>query len=321
MGPMKILIADISALSLWDRGIANRARPVDAVSLEDFRVELRALNELDPERFGLRRPAHVMIPAGQPRPRSSHWQGHFWNKPIPPGSVCQIDSGVFIATPEFVFACMLYRLGFLDLVKLGMELTGSYSTLVAPGDGFIVRPPLTTVRGLSDYLRKVNTKASAGVAAHTIGMMADNVESPMECAARMMLCLPYRYGCPGFAKPEMNHAIQLDSKERQLLGKGHLRCDAFWERENVALEYKGGIHGTEVKLRSDTARENILLSRGITVVPATYASLATDEGFACLCEALSGALGKRLRFPKDHLSRLHRTRGVVLRGNTCSWIH
>ena len=317
---MRLLITDISALSLWDHGIGARAHVADIRNLEGFYVDFDVVRSMEPERFGIDRPGDLLVPDGETRPWSSAWHGHFWNMPLPRGSVYQIDDGVYIASPELIFARLARRLGYIDTIKLGIELCGRYSTLVLPGEDYLKRPPLTNAEKLLAYVSTLYAQSNYGVALRAARFAADNVESPMECATRILLCLKYRHGCPGFPMPEMNHVIELDGEERRLLRKNSLRCDAYWEHPMVAVEYKGNVHEGESSLRKDTARENILLSRGITVVSATYASLSTDAGFACLCEALAKALGKRLRFPSGYLDRLHQTRGIVLRGNTCTWV-
>ncbi|MDO4399910.1 MAG: hypothetical protein Q4D27_03055 [Coriobacteriia bacterium] len=317
---MKLLISDISALSLWDHGIGARARVADIHDLEGFRVDADVMRAIEPERFGIARPGDLLVSGGEVRPWSSAWHGHFWNQPLPQESVYQIDDGVYIASPELAFVRLARRLGYIDAIKLGVELCGRYSTLVPPGEDYLKRPPLTNAEKLVAYVETLYSRSQYGVAHRAARFAADNVESPMECATRILLCLKYRHGCPGFPMPEMNHVIELEGEERRLLRKSSLRCDAYWERPAVAVEYKGSVHEGESSLRKDTARENILLSRGITVVPATYASLSTDAGFACLCEALAKALGKRLRFPAGYLERLHQTRSIVLRGNICTWV-
>ena len=318
---MKLLVCGISALELWDSGIARRAHPTNIVSLGAFGPDLGRLASLSPRQMGLKEPCEILVPPGTPRICNSRWLGRYWSGAILPGSIFSIGRGLYITSPEICYLQMAPRLGVIDSAKLAMELCGPYSTIVAPGSWYLERPALTSKDALSSYLVKSGLGSVNSHARRALVFAADDIESPMEGAMKLFVNLPYRYGCPGFPEGEINHEVPLTPEESRMLDKGKLRCDEFWGFKKRALEYKGELsHSGEPNLRKDTARENILRSKGITVINATYDSLSTEKGFEALCLALSKGLGKRLRIPDNgYLQRQAATRNEILRGGTCTW--
>lgn len=323
---MNMLLTDISALELWDGAVASAASPTLIRDLGRFAPDFASLQKLDPQSLGLGKPGHLLIPGKGNHPHNANWHCHFWNKPLPPGSIFQISKDAFLASPELCFVQMARRMEFIDVIKLGLELCGFYSTLVPSGHPMRRRPPLTTRDKLAAFVSSTRSATASSTAVRALGYIDDGAESPMESASRILLCLPYRHGCPGFPKPQMNTRIELDSSECRMLRKRFLRCDLYWPLKGagvngVALEFKGEeAHSGNENWKSDIARETVLASHGIRVISATYASLATQAGFDALTCALAKELGKRLRFPEGYLVRQNRTRSMVLRGNTCSWL-
>ena len=319
-----MIIAGISALELWDKGLASRVDPCDIRALESFAVDSQALQTQVPREYGLSEPGHLLVPPGGPRPRIKRWHCHAWGKELAPGSLYRVTTrkGLYVASPELCFVQLSSSLGFLDSIKLGMELCGHYSTLIPPGRDYRKRPPLTSLDKLDAYVKQSFAGGGRSVAERALKETVPNSASPMETASKMLLCLPRRYGCPRFKVPELNKRVDITEDERHLLGCEFLRTDMSWG--NLVYEYKGvDSHTRTGDLAHDTARENVLRAKGFQVVSATFSSLYTEEGFAALTSALAKAMGVRVRRDSkdmsEYLERQAQTRAIVLRGRTCSW--
>ena len=319
-----IIIAGISALELWDKGLASRVESCDIGKLDLSTVDAHGLQQQKPWELGISEPGHLLVPSDGYRPYTKLWRCHTWGKELPTGSLYRAKTReeLYIASPEFCYLQLAQSIGFLDSIKLGMELCGWYSTLVPEGREYRKRPPLTSIERLDEYVRQACAAGGRSLAERSLKEVAPNSASPMETASKILLCLPRRYGCPRFRTPELNKRVEIAEEEKRLLGTQFLRTDLRWG--DVVLEYKGiGSHTRTGDLAHDTARENVLRSKGLNVISATYNSLCTEEGFAALTAALANAMDIRIRRnAKDmpqYLECQAQTRAIVLRGKTCSW--
>ena len=78
---------------------------------------------------GLVVPIDVLVDDPAERRNSSLLRCHVWNRPLPERSFIDIGDGVFVSAPELCFMQMCKNYEVTELVRLGYELTGSYSLM------------------------------------------------------------------------------------------------------------------------------------------------------------------------------------------------
>ena len=318
---MGILIADISALELWDKGLRKRIVRYPDVAPEDFLLSASQRRQINPGDYGVSGPIRLVALGRRIHHSSARWHYSYWDKPLPPHSIAQITDDIYVATPEFCFLRMAPKLGFYDAVKLGMELCGRYSTLVAPGQDYRQRPPLTSGDDLRAYLDAALGADSRSIARHAARHILDGAESPGETATAMELCLPFRHGGFGFEAPELNKQIELTPDERKATGRRNLRCDLYWEKHAMACEYFGKeAHEGAYNVQRDSVRENILYGRGIMMIPVSHAALMEAEQMEPIAQRLARRMNRRLRLPQDFGEKQAHARDEIMRGGRCSWL-
>ena len=139
----------------------------------------------------------------------------------------------------------------------------------------------------------------------------DGSASPMETNTALLLCLPPLEGGYGFELPTMNAMVGAGLRQRSVTRRSCYRCDLFWERGKVAVEYDSDLwHTGAERIASDSARRNALAAMGITVVDVTRLQINDLAEFDRIAHVLARLLGKTLRRPSAKQMRkrveLHR---------------
>ena len=319
---MKLLIRDISAIGLWDRGLASRVQPAQDDELHGFTLSARERSAIDPARYGAGVPLQLLSLGDGFHAVSRNWAYQSWGKPVPPGSIMRATEEIYVASPEFCFLRMAPELGFYDAVKLGMEMCGYYSTLVQQGQGYRKRPPLTTSQKLLNYLLQAVKPSSKSIALRAAKHIQDGSASPGETASHMELCLPFRYGCFGFEHPLLNEPIPLSPEERIAAGRSEFRVDLYWPEFRLAGEYLGKeSHEGEFNVQRDVIRRNILESKGIEVVEISHAMLVDPDQMMVAVERIAKRMGRRLRLPADGFwEKQAEARSCIMQGGRCTWL-
>ena len=320
---MAVLITDISALELWDKGLSSRVRLAGEHELAGLSTDAEERRLIVARNYGVSAPMQLLSLDGF-HGKAKEWDYHVWNQPLPPGSVVRANDEIYVATPEFCFMRMVPALGFYDSLKLGMEICGAYSTLVPEGRNARKRPPLTNTERLCAYLNRVFPATGESKAQRVAKLLVDGSASPGETASYAQLCLPYRYGWYGFRKPMLNQRINLTAREQRTLGKGYLKADLLWECDNrfVACEYKGvESHSGEFNLQKDSIREVVMGNEKVAVVTITHAMLMEPSQMHAVAELLAKLLGRRLRIPGQRFWETQReARAELMRSGVCSWV-
>ena len=256
-------------------------------------------------------------------------KSHVRKAPLPERSFYRLEDGIYVASPELCLMQLASKLSEPQVVKLAMEMCGSYaidpfasieSDMFDADDedespGICKRPSLTSAAKLNAYAKRLFAADSRARGAHLLRYVVDGSASPRETALCMLLCMPPRFGGYGLALPELNQRIELTLKERLLVGAQHFDCDLYWrqQRNRVAVEYDSRLHHTEQeKQERDAIRRNMLQYKGVQVITATRVQVNRPSEFDKLARQIGRAIGKRFRAPKkEHIAARSGLREVL----------
>lgn len=214
------------------------------------------------------------------------------------GMFCKIAENAYTVSPEMLFVQMANRLPLIDLIRLGMELCGTYAPCPY-SDRFDERPPVTSTKRLKNFCERVKGMRGAAAALKALNWMVDNSNSPAETALVLYLCLPVRMGGYGFEFPNMNPETPLGKRASRMADYPTMRCDLHWVAKHVAVEYDSDQeHLSSQSASRDALRRNVLGYKDITVITVRKPMLYTPHAFDDVVRQLARALGRRLR-PRD----------------------
>ena len=174
-------------------------------------------------------------------------------------------------------------------------------------------PKLMTIQSLQEVAQKVGVWSPEARAVRAAGLAFDGSASPMETALALLLTLPLEYGGFGLPRPRLNVSPDVSSMRPDLSDRDEVRCDMFWERECVALEYDSyEFHGYDdlAQLTNDALRANILASMGYSVFRVTYGSVRSLARVELLAHQLAKALGVSLK-QANEIQKVRRTKLYV----------
>jgi len=310
MNGMEILFSHKTALEYWRlHGCTNntftrrqrkRKAPIEA-------PETEALRKFDTG--GLSYPLNIMVGTPNARRESQILHSRLFSGMMQEGSIVNVGEGLLVSSPELCFFQMASEMSLVKLVELGFELCGSYSKLVPDAmsadssdikRGFKKRPPLTSVKRLSAYLRRMEGILGQKKLSIAINYIADGAESPMETILTMLLTLPYKYGGYGLSMPMLNAPINTTKIGNQSSDSNLYRCDLYWPKNNVVAEYDSDMfHTGSENIARDSIRRNALTSSGRTVMTVTKRQLYSTEEFNKVAKQLAAKTGKRLRLQRN----------------------
>lgn len=313
---MIIFIEGRSALEFWraahSRRVASptKAKPRRGVSPKagDFAgVDFAGLGIIE-------RPVSVLVGNYGDRRRIKGISCSVWDGSNLGGSFVKVNQAICVAAPEAVFLQLARRLDMVSLVKLGMELCGTYSICPAVESGFRSREPLTSVAAIDRYLARSEGVQGSRKARQALGYIADGSASPAETNAVILLCLPTSFGGFGLPKPELNRRFELPDNAKALARQRSFKCDMYWPQIHMAIEYDSDFwHSGETRRMSDAVRRNAIEHLGLTVVTMTKGQLYDARE----TERIALVVARRLRryhpsVRKDLLARRYELRRAVL---------
>jgi len=239
------------------------------------------------------------------------------------GCFISVDDGLVVSSPAFCFFQMANDLPLVKLIQLGYELCGTYSLrdigeyspgVEATDKTLYGRPQLTgikKIKALTARLKGVNGQKKADRALRYI---TDGSASPMETIITMLLTLPYQLGGYGLPLPELNKAIYTGHAGKRKSGKPDFKCDLFWSKANLAIEYDSDFYHTGAdRIASDANRRFSLIELGITPISVTSRQVLNRGEFENRAKLVARKLGKRLRYNEVTFLKANRElRGLLL---------
>lgn len=253
---------------------------------------------------------HLLVRNQKERRCSRFISAHSCTNELPPGSFRKISPSLFVASPELMFIQMACRLSFVETIRLGCELCGTYIPTPANSSSRD-RKPLTSKEKIDAFITSMRGRYGVKKAAKALKYVVEYSNSPMETTLELLLCLPNCYGGYGLPVPSMNHPITLTRSEAHELGRSVFLCDLFWPEAGYALEYYGREwHADAQSVAHDALRQSDLHYCGIDIDVVTYEQLQTASQVQILATKVAKRLSIRLRKPSDRWivlrNRLHR---------------
>lgn len=293
---MSIFIGYRSAYEYWlSHDLPSSAALSRASIPKGARVKAADLSKLDLGSLGFSSaPLHVIVADARDRCQTKAAVCHVWAGQTPSNSFTRLTRGIFLSAPARTFAEMAQELSFVELVRFGFILCGTYAYDKKSEGGFRKRAaPLTTVQALKNQVDKMHGRNGFKKATRALRFISGASASPMETNLTMALCLPRMLGGYGLDMPVLNFRIEARSKG--LVERDHFVCDLYWKKQRVCVEYDSRQHhsGSEAETH-DSARRSALLSEGVIVVSVTPDQFFDARKFDETARAIAKLTGKRL---------------------------
>lgn len=272
----------------------------------------RGINELDASAQFLlgqvSRPIHAFVCDRSMKANTKALVTHTFSRQIPSGCFLDLGHGLCVCTPQFAFLQLGVQNSPLELLKVGMELCGTFSRPPipsSPASGFAEEgasctyglPPVMHARHLRLFVERMAGQRGAVNARKAVKYLVDGAASPMEAAIYLMLCLPKRVGGYGLPKPTLNPKIIIKDPTGATTIERY--PDLFWGGANIDVEYNSDeSHSGEWSRYRDSRREVELTVADVRVLPLTRHQLMDADGFDEFAQGLRRMLGIRTR-PED----------------------
>ena len=223
------------------------------------------------------------------------------------GAFINVGHGICPCSPAFVFMQLATSLDVIDLLRIGMELCGSYSRWhIAPplAHGIPRRPydetraytydlpPALNANRMLPFLDRMMGYRGCSDARIACRWLVNGSASPMETAAYLLLCLPRRLGGYALPKPTLNPKLTISNPD----GTKVRYPDLFWLGPNIDVEYNSDTdHSGEWARYRDSKREVELTVADVRVLPLTRPQLMDVDDFDSFAQGLRRMLGIRSR--------------------------
>ena len=240
-------------------------------------------------------PLHVMVNSPSKCRTTNGLVTHLYEKPLPEGSFCRVDEGVFVASPELTLAQLAVELPRADVLEIALEFCSGYALDPDSERGFIERPALTSSRRLATVAKRLAGRRGAKRLAQILPYVVDDSASPMESIVLMLLCLPSKLG--GYQLPLPKHNVEIPIPERihSHTRRKKLVCDLYWERYRLDVECDSTkYHSSKEQLGVDSDRRIILDAMGFSYVGITRWQLEHADEFLNVVQAIKRAMGFRV---------------------------
>lgn len=241
-------------------------------------------------------PVHVLVSKPEERRQSKQIKGRYCPDDLPLDSFLEIRNGLYIASPELVFARMGNLVSETQLAEIGMNLCGRYyidrkTDEIEDRSSF-----LTTPKQLQQFLEKTPSIRGTRKATKALRWVMPNSGSPMETKMAILFCSPLWRG--GFALPFvcMNYDVSAGRLAR-IAEQGKYCIDLADIESGTGLEYDGG--DSHLDASKDKRRRNALQGMGWRIFVIDKAVLYDPEATTKAALQIAKHFGMRLRFPKN----------------------
>ncbi len=249
-----------------------------------------------------------------PRARLAGVKVHQWNGTVPLGALCVAGSR-YVCSPEFCFMqvargirgiCPERLMGWqyvVVLAELACELCGTYSKQETKR-GFKNRDvPLVSACQLFVFLGGVSHDRGASRAYDAIRWALDGLNSPMETALYLMLCLPRAWGGLALPRPRSNWRLEVPRELWTKTRQRHIVPDLYWPEHALIVEFFGeDFHvGRE---ESDSERQELAQDMGYKVITFRNEDLQDLKRFNAKAGMVARYLGRELPEASDSFANL-----------------
>jgi len=257
------------------------------------------------------------------RRHSQTHKAHSWSKGFPSGSFYDLENGVFVSSPCFIFLQMASVLSLPELVAYGDELCGLYAFDRSAERGIRKRKhPLITKAQLASFLESAKGHRGSKCAQLALTYIVEKSASPMETLDEILLCFPYRYGGYAIRVASMNNEVPLNLSARRIAGLQRCYTDISWPPIKYDIEHQGKRdHMGEADFEADRARINALRIMGFEVIELTHSQVSNWRSFEEIALHTAKILGHRVPIEKRGLTAKRKLLRKTLYGWNRSYGH
>lgn len=302
---MKAVISHASALEYW-RTVSTLRLPQPSPSRalmpgerlpNDEAARLRA-------QHGLTSPVHVLVSKHQRCSDTAHVTFHTRNDPLPLGSLARIEKDVFVVMPEYVIVQAAVEASFPQLVDLCYEFCGTYTPSANPSPKDFNQRPETSIQKIESYLSRASSLHGVRLARRAIRYALPGSASVAETTLSMLFTLPYMNGGCSLSRPKLNYRIDPGCRARRNVSQDYYKCDLFWEKASLAVEYESNLcHTGAERIAKDSQRRDELAGMGVTVVTITARQLFNLQAFNKAAQTIAQLLGERIQPRNEHFTQ------------------
>lgn len=199
---------------------------------------------------------------------------------LPRHSFVRARQGVLVASPELVFLEAAADHSLVELLKLGMELCGTYALDDYHPDGFTSRRRICTVGRIKRYLSWCKGAPGIMRARAAAGLLMDGSNSPLETNVMLGLTLPPRHRGIGLRKPVLNERRDTTELQAETIGTHTYFYDARWSgtlpsgrRYSVDCEVDSKRHFNN----PNNARADVVRKDNVQFMRSTHVSISSEE--------------------------------------------
>ena len=227
---------------------------------------------------------HVLVSSRTMMHRSKDIEYHLCCREIPPGSFCEVEKDVLVASPAL---CLLHAAQtakpdrILPLIELCCEFLGGYSLCENTPRGFLDHAPFLTKKELDAFIEAL-PKRTRGVRMlkTALGFACSGSKSPRETECFIALTLPTEMGGYGLERPEVNMRVDVDDEDFIFSNVKTYFVDLCWRDAMVGFEYDGGFdHNDPPKVAADKRRRSVLAALGYSVIIADNETASDYRSF------------------------------------------
>lgn len=244
-------------------------------------------------------PVHYLVSEKAPHAGCNDTVRHISARAFPRGSLVRIDEGIYVLSPEALYAEAARGRNRAACAQLANRLSSSYS-IDPESKALVESTPRTSVAELASYLRKSGL-GERNRALRALRWAVDGCASPMESNVELLACLPQRYGGWGLPLPQMNYAVPLPAQAQAALNCTACRIDLAWPEARVGVEYNSrAFHDDRQIWERDAHRLNVLEALGFRIVPLTWPQLSDPQAFEAVVRHLARLIGHRLQVHNEN---------------------
>lgn len=239
-----------------------------------------------------------------------------WSKkqPLPPESLYQVGSSIFVESPELCLVRLSATLPRLEFLRALSDMLGNYGFSITDRIELIQREPITSIQKIEQFLKKVPHVPGTKTLKQALSWIVPNAASPRETSMDISLAMPTRMGGHELPRFEANYHKDLTAEARPLTQKNFLVADVMWEEFKQALEYNSSkYHDTEEQMEYDFEKITTLKNMGYALTPVSTRQFNSYEAFASIVQDLRRSMGMSTVTSEKALERRKKTHEELLR--------
>ena len=315
---MDIIISHKSALEYWRlhgntkicdtaARLHRKTPPVSISNIADIRKKA-------PD--GLSYPIDILVGSQNAKWKSEVFRPRVYTGPTPDGCFVSIGEGMAVSAPQYLYFQIAGEMPLAKLVQLGLELCGTYTLPLndeySPGEEttdkvLYNQPQFTNVKALKAFAARMKGVNGYKKISRALRFIADGSASPMETILFILLTLPYKLGGFGLPAPVLNRRIDIENPAKRGTRKTQYKCDLFWPKAHVAVEYDSDFYHTGAdRIARDSKKRLDLEAHGVTVIPMTSRQIRNPDELEKLARLIARRLRKRLQYKNPQFKKAQR---------------